>query len=65
MKNDYKYNQTASYLLGFWVNNKLNNGYIVKKKLINNFNIKEKSKDKDDDIIVFLLLYLKRFLIFV
>ena len=62
MKDDYKYNQTPPSLLGFWVNKKLNNGYSVKKKLTNKVTIKEKSTDKEDDIIVKILLYLKRLL---
>jgi hypothetical protein len=62
MKDEYKYNQPTPSLLGFWINNKLNNGYIVKKKSTNKVTIKEKSKDKKDDIIVKILLYLKRLL---
>jgi hypothetical protein len=62
MKDEYKYNQTTPSLLGFWINNKLNNGYIVKKKSINKVTIKEKSTNKKDDIIVRILLYLNRLL---
>ncbi len=65
MKDDYKHNQITPSMLGFWINNKLNNGYIVKKKTTNKATIKEKSKDKEGDIIVKLLLYLKRFRIFI
>ncbi len=65
MKDDYKYNQNGPSLLGFWINNKMNNGYIIKKKSTNKVTIKEKSKDKEGDIIVRILLYLKRFLILV
>uniref|UniRef100_A0A6C0HV66 Uncharacterized protein n=1 Tax=viral metagenome TaxID=1070528 RepID=A0A6C0HV66_9ZZZZ len=64
MNDDYKYNQTTPSLLGFWINNKLNSGYVVKKKSTNKVTIKEKSTDKKDDIIVKILLYLKRLLIY-
>jgi len=62
MKYDYKYTQAAPSLLGFWINNKLNSGYVVKKKSTHKVTIKEKSTDKKDDIIVKILLYLKRLL---
>ncbi len=62
MKKDKYINQGSPFAVGFWIKNNIKNGMVVKKKNINTINIKEKSKDdKEGDIIVKLLLYLRRF----
>ncbi len=42
-------NQVSPNLLGFWINNKIQNGIIIKKKFVSNIKIKNKNKEDDED----------------
>jgi hypothetical protein len=49
MKYTNNNNQAPPNLLGFWINNKIQNGIIIKKKFVSQIKIKNKNKEDDDD----------------
>jgi len=55
MKYTNKNNQIQPHLFGFWINNNLHDGIIIKKKIVSNNSIKNKNKDDKDGIYVRLL----------